>query len=274
MPLGRPIASESPDENWRQEQQHRMQLLRDRTFRQTVPLNDPLRYRVGFHGQTPHMLMRTLHFESEPGVEITIHLGLPRKAREPWPLVVAPLLATDERAMFLTGGCIRGISWVRCGRAIVEVRGTGNSSPGPGLLRFVRRGYALLGQSLPERQAFDLLAALRVLAEIGHDIPDMQESFVLYGHGAMAPVSAYAALLSQDTTRLILDQPVATHLGDCAEFLNILQVGDFVDNLALLAPMPIDFVEQLPESFRRLQSRYAQLGHAESIRVIAPECEL
>lgn len=254
---------------WEAHRDKSLARLRAVTFRHIPAQRAVPECEVRFHGATPHVNLRQVKFESEPGLPVRIMLGFPQKVGKPFPLVVLPMQETDERNNALVGGQVRGVSWVTNGRAMVEVRGTGCTSIGPGLYRFAKRAYNLFGQTLPERRVYDLLRALDFLFTV-EGVADI----TLYGHGPMAPVAIYAALLDERIAGVILDQPVTTHWDGGPEFPRVLQTGDLPHNLALLFPRPITFVEAIPEAYQYTQEVYAKCGAADRITVAGPECEL
>ena len=121
------------------------------------------------------------------------------------------------------------------------------------------------GQTLPERQVHDLLAALALLRARFPESP-----VAVYGKGAMAPHAIYAALLNPEIAEIILESPPETHDDPAAaEFLAILQTGDLPQNLALAFPRPITFVGAVPPAYEFLQTLYRNGAQARGVRQIA-----
>ena len=126
------------------------------------------------------------------------------------------------------------------------------------------------GQTLPERQVHDLLAALALvrpsLGSVG--------TVAVYGKGAMAPQAIYAALLDPGIDEIILEDPPATHDDpSAAEFLAVLQVGDLPQNLALAWPRRITFVGAVPAAYEAVADAYAQSGQDDRLRCIGTLAE-
>src|SRR5690606_15545754 len=142
-------------------------------------------------------------------------------------------------------------------------RNTGATSVGPGYLWTARRMYPLLGQTLPERQVHDLLAAVALLRnepEIG--------PVGLYGQGYTAPSAIYAGLLDPNVSELILADLRTSHEdAETPQFLGILQIGDLPQNLALFYPRPITFVREIPPAYEWTRKVYEALGKGDRIRV-------
>jgi hypothetical protein len=149
--------------------------------------------------------------------------------------------------------------------ATVEVRNTAATSVGPGYLWTARRTYPLLGQTLPERQVSDLLAAISLLRN-----EQATENVAVYGQGPTAPLAIYAALLDPKITEIVLADCPTTHEDPAtAEFLGVLRIGDLPHNLALAFPRPITFVGKMPDAFRWTEEVYKRFGAKDPIRVIA-----
>ncbi len=137
-------------------------------------------------------------------------------------------------------------------------------SVGPGYLWTARRTYPLLGQTLPERQVSDLLAAIAVVRQ-----EPATGSVAVFGQGHTAPLAIYAALLDPNITEIVLaDCPTSHEDTTTPEFLGVLRIGDLPHNLALAYPRPITFVGEMPKEFAWTQQLYEKLGAGDRIRVI------
>ena len=125
----------------------------------------------------------------------------------------------------------------------------------------------LVGQTLPERQVHDLLAAIRLVREHAA-LPAPR--IAVYGKGAMAPQAIYAALLCPDIGEIVLEAPPESHTDpQTAEFLAVLQVGDLPHNLALAYPRPITFVGGIPGPYAYVERLYAACGHGPRVRTVS-----
>ncbi|MDO9542272.1 MAG: acetylxylan esterase [Kiritimatiellia bacterium] len=150
------------------------------------------------------------------------------------------------------------------GTACVEVRNTASSSIGPGYLWTLRRSYPLLGQSLPERQVYDLLAGIEIIRQQSFAGP-----IALYGEGRAALLAIYAALLNSSISEVVLKNPPASHEDpETPEFLGILRIGDLPQNLALIYPRPITFIGKIPPAYQWTEKLYRKLGKKHLIRQI------
>ncbi len=248
---------------WERHQQESLDRLRRTTFRwmpATFEVTGAVERR---QGQSETTAFRTYEFSSEPGMPIRAHLGIPLNGPQPYPLVVTPMSPEAETSFSLQNTGIAGALADRAGVASVSVRGTGEGSIGPGLEWTVRRAYPLLGQSLPERQTFDLLQAIAMLRKQ----PNVGR-IVVYGKGRNAALAIYAALIDPQIEEIILDDPVTTHWDSGPEFLAVLKVGDLPHNLALAFPRPITFVGKIPEAYQWTKDCYEACGAGDRIRVV------
>lgn len=241
-------------------QQAAMTRLRQSTFQHTLPAVAPRLCEVRDAGAEGPRTGRTWVLATADGIELRAHLVQPRAASSDAPLVAACLAPDAQRVFFCGLPVAEGIRTLT-----VDVRGTGATAMGPGLLSTARRLYMNNGQTLPERQVHDLLAALALLRARFPESP-----VAVYGKGAMAPHAIYAALLNPEIAEIILESPPETHDDPAAaEFLAILQTGDLPQNLALAFPRPITFVGAVPPAYEFLQTLYRNGAQARGVRQIA-----
>ena len=256
--------------SWEAHQDKSIRRLKDITFNNISSERLIPSYEIRSRGLTPHSEVYLVEFESEPGISVQANIGLAIQApHKPAPLVIAPTLDTDNRAYIMLGGEMHGVSWITHSKSIVQTRGTGCTSIGEGLKWFLHRAYPLFGQSLYERRVFDLLRTVDIFLEF-----DGVGDIYLSGHGDMAAVAIYAALLEPRIAGVILHKPVTTHDNAGPEFPRVLQVGDLPHNLALLFPRPITFVEEIPEEYKWVREVYEKLGEGDKISIVGPECAL
>ena len=92
---------------------------------------------------------------------------------------------------------------------------------GPGYLWTLRRVYPLLGQTLPERQASDLLAAVAILRRESADGP------VRCSAKASPPRWPSMPRCHLQISEVVLADPPQSHTDpQTPEFLGILRIGD------------------------------------------------
>jgi len=248
---------------WRAHQETALARLRELTFRYTLPDRVPRGRDFRSDGSERSGIFATYVFESFDGMDISIKTRRPPESQWPIPTVVFAV-QPDARSTFAGGGSSRPGVRGEFATAAVEVRNTGATSVGPGYLWTARRTYPLLGQTLPERQVSDLLAAVALLRQ-----EPVTGPVAVYGKGYTAPLAIYAALLDPRITEIVLADPPASHEDPLTpEFLGVLRIGDLPHNLALAYPRAITFVGKAPAAYTWTRQLYEKLGAADRIRVI------
>lgn len=249
---------------WRAHQQAAIARLRELTFRH-IPRDGTPRARDVRHdgGDRAGIRLATREFDTLDG--LTLRIKTRRPADAPWPSpMVAYAIQPEARSTFAGGGSSRPGIAAAAVTAGVEVRNTGVTSVGPGYLWTLCRVYPLLGQTLPERQVYDLLAGIALLRREPGTGP-----VAVYGQGPTAPLAVYAAILDPDIREVVLAEPPESHEDPLTpEFLGVLRIGDLPHNLALVYPRPITFIGNMPEAYQWTRQVYEQLGAADRIRVI------
>jgi hypothetical protein len=249
--------------SWRAHQQRAMQRLRDVTFRSTLPDGVPRQRDFRADGGDGSGTSSTYVFDSHDGMTIGIRTKRPTEAERPNPMLAFAVQPEATRT-FAGGGSSRPGVRGDVITAAVEVRNTGITSVGPGYFLTARRTFPLLGQTLPERQVSDLLAAIALLRQ-----EPVTGKVAVYGQGYTAPLAIYAALLDQNVHELVLaDCPVTHESPQTAEFLGVLRIGDLPHNLALAYPRRISFVGKVPTEFEWTRQVYEKFGAGDRIRVV------
>ncbi len=215
-------------------------------------------------GQTDDFQYRTFEFCSEPEMPVRLQVALPRQFSAVRKMLLGPLSAASKTSFVLRGSDLDDANLQHL-RGCVEVRGTGATSVGNGLLWTCRRSYPLVGQTLYERQTLDLLQAGRVAREA---IPGLAELYY-FGSGNAAALAIYAALLDPDCQGVVLKQPLTTHWQGGPEFLNVLKIGDLPQNAALLLPKSIAFIGEIPAEYQFLSTLAEKLGCAKQVSAVA-----
>lgn len=217
-------------------------------------------------GQTDEFLYRTFEFCSEPDMPIRLQTALPLQYSASRKMLLGPLSQEARTSFSLQAS---DLAESKCkGRYIrgcVEVRGTGATSIGTGLLWTCRRAFPLVGQTLYERQTLDLLQGGRVAREA---IPGLTGLYY-FGAGESAALAIYAALLDPECRGVVLKQPIVTHWNGGPEFLNVLKTGDLPHNAALLLPKSIAFIGEVPPEYQFLFPLAAKLGCPEAVSAVA-----
>lgn len=248
---------------WRTYQKVTLQRLKDVTFRTTAVAGVPRQRDFRADGADTNGAVATYVFDSADGMTIGIKTRRPTTAASSIPTLFFAV-QPDASRTFSGGGSSRPNVEAGIATAAVEVRNTGATSVGPGYLLTARRTYPLLGQTLPERQASDLLGAVALLrTEVA------KGKVAVYGQGPTAPLAIYAALLDPQIDEIVLADCPTTHEDrETPEFLGVLRIGDLPHNLALAYPRPITFVGRMPPAFGWTKQVYEKFGMGERIRVV------
>lgn len=249
---------------WRTHQEATIKRLRELTFRYLPQDCTPRARDCRQDGSDSNGNRFGTHvFDTADGLTLRIKTLRPQAASRPIPTVVYAI-QPEARSTFAGGGSSRPGIGPPCATAGVEVRNTAVTSVGPGYLWTLRRVYPLLGQTLPERQVYDLLAGVALLR---HE--PLTGPVALFGQGYTAPLAVYAAVLDPQVSEVILADLSESHENpETPEFLGILRIGDLPQNLALLYPRPITFVGTIPPAYQWTRQAYEKLGAADRIRVI------
>jgi dienelactone hydrolase len=248
---------------WQKYQDEAIERLKGVTFRDTLAERIPRQRDFRADGSSKGSTYATYVFDSFDGMTVSIKTRRPDESRWSVP-TLAFAVEPDARSTFAGGGSSRPGIADGLATAAVEVRNTGATSVGPGYLWTARRTYPLLGQTLPERQVSDLLAAISLLRKESVTGP-----VAVYGQGYTAPLAVYSAILDPQITEIVLaDPPVSHEDPETPEFLGVLRVGDLPHNLALVFPRPITFVGKMPEAYEWTRQVYEKLGAGDRIRTI------
>lgn len=158
------------------------------------------------------------------------------------------------------------ISDLRCDiiRVQIEVRGVGDSSWGNDITWNVRRASAVLGRTVASMRVYDTLKALEVI----RSFPEINGTIALAGHGEMAVIALYTALLDGNIKGLLLIEPPGTQnvpsnpdgSGDAMEMLGVLRYTDIAITAGLLYPTELAFRFGRPYEYEWTETVYARLG--------------
>jgi len=147
---------------------------------------------------------------------------------------------------------------------MVYPRGTGTQIWNDETAVKYRREALVLGRSLDDMRLCDILCAVEAVAS-DPAFKDCEE-LTLIGKGTAGVLGAYAALLDQRVTRVILHSPTTTHL-DGPHFLNILRFTDLPETLAMLAPRcELVFLTHEIERFGLTRDIYELYGAGDKFR--------
>jgi cephalosporin-C deacetylase-like acetyl esterase len=207
-----------------------------------------LGYRVGYTPEEPWRLH--------------IHVIRPAKAQKPLPLLI--FFARNSRNLYFGDDLLNGLnpSWAR---AIVEVRGVGETSWSPDFQWFIRRAAMLTGRTIASMRVYDAVRSIEALSTFSWVD---KGKIALMGSGEMAAVALYAALLKEGLLAVILHDPPPTHLtpsnpdgADRAiEMLNCLKYTDLPYLAGALWPINIVFLGPRPREYAWTEEIYEKIG--------------
>lgn len=171
--------------------------------------------------------------ETEPGIRIGMMSYVPDPEGSPKPLAIYIASPGDTE---VSGMWDLMKSYPFEGNPasvhVVYPRGVGSEIWDAKVAQKYERCSMLLGRTLDDMRLFDVLCAVDHLAK--HPAFDGREITVV-GKGAMGILGAYAALLDDRITRVVLHSPTLTHRHSPI-FLNVLRYTDVPQTLAMLAP--------------------------------------
>jgi len=147
-------------------------------------------------------------------------------------------------------------------RHMVFPRGIGTQVWNDTQKRRFERTAMLLGRTVEDMQLYDVLCAVDYLA--AQPFFDGTE-FTVVGKGTAGIIGAYAALLDQRITRVILHTPPLTHQNGPI-FLNVLRYTDIPQALAMLAPRELAFLTHEIENFTYTRDIYKLYGAEDKFR--------
>lgn len=249
-------------EQWDAHQEDAIKRLRAVSFRQIPECIQPRVRFVRDEGGGGGLISYRFDLDPGDGFEIRAHLTVPKQRSTALPTLVTCM--REARTPYCGGGADRPQVGEGIATGVVEVRGTGSTSVGEGLIWTIRRAMVICGYTLPERQVFDLLAGLWVLRA-----QEVVGETAVLGMGSWCVQAIYAAILDPEISEIVLEQPPPSHEDpETPEIMGVLGVGDLPQNLALVYPRPITFVGEIPEAYHWTVEAYEKLGASERIRVI------
>jgi cephalosporin-C deacetylase-like acetyl esterase len=126
----------------------------------------------------------------------------------------------------------------------------------------LERSFALLGGTIETMQVWDILRSVDYLTQTSGLRID---SVSLFGRKEMAALSLYAAVLDDRVTRVIVENPPATHWHK-APLLNVLRVTDLPEAAALIAPLEFVSLGPLPLEYEHTRQIYSLLAATDRMR--------
>ena len=126
----------------------------------------------------------------------------------------------------------------------------------------IRMSAALIGSTVESMQLWDLLRSVDYLVE-GEGLK--LDGISVYGRKQMGALGLYAAALDPRLTRVILDDPPASHWQGLP-LLFVLRITDLPEAAGLVAPREIVSIGPLPAAYSYTSSIYRLYGKKDRIR--------
>lgn len=261
----KPPKIESPGQLQVQRERLVKALMKD-TFNHFPPRLSEVQPRIELEQEAGERLGYLITYSSEEGWNLRIHVDKPKNAKKA-PLLV--YIARNARNLYFGDKLLDGLSrdWAK---AVVEVRGIGETSWGQDLQWFIRRAAMLTGRTIASMRIQDTVAALYALEKL-----DWVEKrrIALIGSGEMAVIAIYAALIKGGMHAVILHQPPPTHdepsspdgAGPAIELLNVLRHTDLPYAAGMLWPTLIYFLGPRPPAYVWTEELYRKLGRPGTI---------
>jgi cephalosporin-C deacetylase-like acetyl esterase len=126
----------------------------------------------------------------------------------------------------------------------------------------IRMSAALIGSTIESMQLWDLLRSVDYLVE-GEGLK--LDGISVYGRRQMGALGIYAAALDARLTRVILDDPPASHWQGLP-LLFVLRITDLPETAGLVAPREIVSIGPLPAAYSYTSAIYRLYGKKDRIR--------
>ena len=203
-----------------------------------------------------------ISFTSEEGWRLKMQVYRPKDVEPPVPVL---LLVTESGRSLTFGEPLSGGLDPTVARAVVEVRGVGETSWGSEIQWFVRRAAMLVGRTVASMRVYDALRALEVLEQL--EWVDRSRMGIM-GSGEMSVVAVYAALLRGGLRAVVLHNPPPSHnipsnpdgTGPAVELLGVLRVLDLPVATGLLWPAELVFLGPRSAAYAWTEELYLKLG--------------
>ncbi len=200
-----------------------------------------------------------VEFTTEEGIRVTGQLFVPRGPARSWPALIHVKGAAD----IVYSVDYDFILPVLADHVVLVLHPRGVDYPMDNWRKaIVKRSVALLGATLESMQTWDILRSVDFLVD---DQKLRLDSISVYGRKEMGALGLYAAAFDERITRVILDEPPASHW-DGPALLNILRITDLPEAAALLAPREIVSLSALPDAYNYTRSVFALYGAKDKVR--------
>jgi cephalosporin-C deacetylase-like acetyl esterase len=211
-----------------------------------------------FHGWTERYANSwDLEFTTESNVRVTAQLFVPRPPAKPTEALIYVKGAEDIVDPIDYDQILPAI-----GKQVVLVlkpRAVDYPVSNEGMTT-LKRSAAILGATIESMQVWDILRSVDYLVSAeGLNLT----SISIYGRKDMGVLGIYAAIFDKRITRVILDNPPASHWQSPA-LLNVLRFTDLPEAAALMAPRELVSLTPLPEPYAFTRTIYGLFGKSES----------
>lgn len=203
--------------------------------------------------------------ETEPGIKVGMHSNVDTNSG---PVKAAVLYVASSGESY--GGSIWGfmkpfpLADTQKSKHMLYPRGVGRYSWERGRLIKYKRDAWMLGRTLDDMRLADILCAVEAVATDPANAGI--EELSLVGKGEAGILAAYAALLDERVTRVVLHMPTQTHL-DGPHLLNVLRFTDIKETLAMLAPRcELAIITHDIDNFALTRDIYELVGTPEKFR--------
>ena len=201
-----------------------------------------------------------VEFTSEEGIRVNGQLFVPRDGKASHPALIYVKGAEDVIYPVDFDPLLPAFT----SHVILVLQPRGVDYPGAGNLKMtdIRMKSALIGSTVESMQLWDILRSIDYLIQAeGLKLSGIS----VYGRKQMGALALYAAALDTRITRVILDDPPASHWQG-PPLLFILRITDLAEAAGLVAPREIVSLTRLPDSFAYTSSIYALYGQKGAIR--------
>ena len=201
-----------------------------------------------------------VEFTSEEGVRVSGKLYIPRTGKPSYPALIYAKGADDviypmdqDSLLPLFSNHVILVLHPRA----VDYPGVSNYQ-----MSTLRMTSALIGATIESMQLWDILRSVDYLVDgEGLHLDDIS----VYGRRQMGALALYAAAYDPRITRVILDNPPASHWQG-PPLLDILRITDLPEAAALMAPREIVAFTRLPAEYNYTASIYALYGKKRPFR--------
>lgn len=200
-----------------------------------------------------------IEFTSEPGLRLAGHLYLPRRKNVTSALIW--LEGDDDLIDAINHDRILP-ALGRCSTLVLQPRGVGYGLDRQHLTT-IKRSAAILGATLESMQVWDVLRAVDYLKAVE---PSQAQSITLFARQGMGVQAIYAAALDPRITRVVLEDPPATHWHGPA-MMNVLRTTDLAEVAAMIAPRQLVFLTRPAAEFEQTRAIYRLHGKEAAFRI-------